>query len=325
MISKPDDVVAPKLNPALSKHITEIARSFNDTVDKFFKYQTRIEKLSNDMDYMTKEPEKNAYPTGTRPFRTPATDVELDAPVINAMERPITFSVTVKQGATRREAMVHLHHKMTLEIKRIQYEAALAHLEKLKPMITRKAYWESINSWKTEELDELGLQRGIRQLPNRDLAINRAEEAYTQIVDRILARKAREKADKEAKELEKKRMDDEMLKNGPADALRELISVGVKAEFKRKNTLSRAVRPLTMSELQQKKQSRSLRRRGRSRGVQPRLPRPAAPQPPRLQKTRNPGVRPGVQFWRTPHHPCHDRERKRPEIPERVGQRIGGA
>lgn len=140
VISKPDDVVAPKLNPALSKHITKIARSFNDTVDKFFKCQTRIEKLSNDMDYMTKEPDKNAFLTGTRPFRTPATDVELDAPVINAMERPITFSVTVKQGATRREAMVHLHHKMTLEIKRIQYDAALAHLEELKPM----------SSWKTE-------------------------------------------------------------------------------------------------------------------------------------------------------------------------------
>lgn len=30
-------------------------------------------------------------------------------------------------------------------------------------------------------------------------------------------------------------MDEEMLKDGPADALRELISVGVKAELKRKN------------------------------------------------------------------------------------------
>lgn len=149
----------------------------------------------------------------------------------NAIDKPISITFVVKHGATR-EAMVHLHHKKTLEIKRIHCEAAIAHLEELKPTITCKTYWESINSWKADELGELDLQRGIRQLPNRDLAINRAEEAYTAIVNRVQARKAREKADKESKEMEKNKLDEEMLKNGPADALRELISVGVRAELK---------------------------------------------------------------------------------------------
>lgn len=99
------------------------------------------------------------------------------------------------------------------------------------PLITRKAYWESINAWQADELAELALRRGIRQLPNRDLAIQRAEEAYTGVVNRVMVRTAKEKAEKEAKELDKNTIEEEMLKNGPADALRESISVGVKAEL----------------------------------------------------------------------------------------------
>lgn len=233
----PAVVVQDKLNPAFQKHIVKTARALNDTIDKFFKYQVRIESLENDIKHMEAS-EKHSYPTGTRPFRTPMSDVELDAPLQLAIDCAATVIIPVPQGATRREAMTAIHHAATIEIKKIQLEAAKSHIEEIRPTITRQHYWQNINSWKADEVDELGLQKGIQELPNKDLAIKKAEEAYTNIVTKLQARKAREKAEKEARDAEKRKADEELLKNGPADALRELISVGVKAELKKSNQKS---------------------------------------------------------------------------------------
>ena len=69
------------------------------------------------------ENNSSGYPSGTRPFKSSSSFAELDEPLKAALAAPVSLSLQIERGATRREAMLAIHRFCAKSLKSIDVEA----------------------------------------------------------------------------------------------------------------------------------------------------------------------------------------------------------
>ena len=169
------------------------------------------------------------YPAGTRPFRSPEDAFELDQPLDAAVGQETRVVITIPMGLSRRDAMQKVHHACALALKQFALEAAKARLVSLQPMCTRMAYFKSCNNFSQDNMDSLGLENGKIILPNQRLAVERAEDLYTKLVDKLRTKRVKEK--KIADDAKEKNVEN-LLKAKPEHVLEELLEAVVVKKMK---------------------------------------------------------------------------------------------
>ena len=184
-------ISATTLSPELLKHLQKVTNNFEKTLLKRFKTEGFIDDVEHDVAAMGGDP--CHYPAGTRPFRSPEDAFELDQPLDAAVGQETRVVITIPMGLSRRDAMQKVHHACALALKQFALEAAKARLVSLQPMCTRMAYFKSCNNFSQDNMDSLGLENGKIILPNQRLAVERAEDLYTKLVDKLRTKRVKEK------------------------------------------------------------------------------------------------------------------------------------
>ena len=147
--------------------------------------------------------DSHRYPPGMKPFKSATEKLTLDTVWDLARDNSYTVSIVVPQGTTRRQAMLHLHHRCSHVIKKLQSDADNEHLRLLEERTTRKAFFDAINLWRDEDLPHLGLEDGSISKPNLAKIRETAEKTYTETIIKV-RESARDEQDREKRGRRKK-------------------------------------------------------------------------------------------------------------------------
>eukprot|EP00959_Pyramimonas_sp_CCMP1952_P011743 247171-Pyramimonas_sp.AAC.1 len=212
------------------------------TTEKTFKkVEAEITVLSENMHTV----ESHRYPPGVRPFKSPSEIRELDDQWNASKNQAFEIRIPVAMGMSRRCVLALVHHEWTRISKSVYSEAVQDHLEALKPLTSKKAFYETckVNSTDGAEediamdeasrraLSSLVLDEPDRPRPNELLVRRRAEVLYTEVHDKII--KLLEEEDKQKKEQkeQQRKQDEEDAKAKPADILKSIIGREVDAKI----------------------------------------------------------------------------------------------
>ena len=147
------------------------------------------------------------YPVGIRPFKSPLEKVELGKPWVRSMVSEVEFRVVLRQGISRRDAMALIHHSSAVIFREISYGVVKDQCQSLQPLVTRDAYFNALKGYVPMIPDSLDLEEPPRPaFPSRK-AMEVAERLYAKIVDRIRARKQKEKYLKEQEDKAKRKLE----------------------------------------------------------------------------------------------------------------------
>ena len=93
--------------------------------------------------------------------------------------------------------MALIHHASAVIFREINCEAVRDHVQHLQPMVTREAYFQSLKEYAPVIPDSLDLEEPPRPPFNLRKAMEMSEKLYAKNVDRIRAKKQKEKYLKE--------------------------------------------------------------------------------------------------------------------------------
>lgn len=193
-----DTEIEKEINPQLKKHIHKVSRKFEDNLEKWGKAKLRVERDQEDLKVL--ESGEFRYPQGMRPFKSPVESAGLDDPWGETSAGDIEFKVTIPQNKTRREAMQLVHHASAVFMRKRMFEANSVYLQHLNTKITKTAFMEGINSWEQPQDPDLGLEEGLKPVPNATAVADAALKAYTDIITKFRKKSAEdEKLKKEKK------------------------------------------------------------------------------------------------------------------------------
>lgn len=136
---------------------------------------------------------------GTRPFRSPAEQAELDEP-------PKVSS----QTEWLVQAIHLIHHALTVFVKQCYLESAYDAVERTRSGIEKKAWYSKVEDlWeeasKRDDVSELGLEQPMFKEMNRELFLQKAEERYGRVIRHVY------KDEKARKDEKTKRAEDEKI------------------------------------------------------------------------------------------------------------------
>ena len=86
-------------------------------------------------------PGERRYPSGCKPWGTPAEYSELDGVWSVASGTVCNFIVGISSDTPRRDAMAMVHHQFTLMHKQLFLEALQEHIACLRPLVTKQAFF----------------------------------------------------------------------------------------------------------------------------------------------------------------------------------------
>jgi len=234
-----DDVrpIKSTLPEDVRKHLMRVARSFQEDVIKYQRGVAHSEKLEREIKAMlvvdNEGTTRRHYPPGSRPFRCSSVQAEMDSVVKYCATQDDVFTVKLEKGISRRDACERIHHEWSMFTKKCLQEAAVEHVEVLRPRISHSHYIALCNAWQptlpgggqVDGLDNPRYRSTIDGVQARELA----EMNYTRIVDRI--RSDREKQVREQAEVAKREAEarEEVLKSSPSNLLVSLIDSRIRA------------------------------------------------------------------------------------------------
>jgi hypothetical protein len=123
------------------KHLPVVGTPFEKHGKKFVRASGQLEGAIRDVKYMEDgAPGKRRYPSGCKPWGTPAEYSELDGVWSVASGTVCNFTGGIPSDTSRRDAMAMVHHQFTLMQKEIFLEALQEHIPSLKPLVTKQAF-----------------------------------------------------------------------------------------------------------------------------------------------------------------------------------------
>ena len=228
-VSKPNQ--SNKVPEEIKQCITRHMKKASDKIQKSIRASKRLDLAKADLETMT---ESGRYPPGTRPFKSQAGLPELDEMLAECTENDFTFSVTVPQGSSRREALAIMHHAFTRETKRINTAALTERVEKEKAMVKRSQILEECHAVVAKQLqiDKLGLDDPVQQSNAEEAIQCFMEGEYGKMIQEI---RKKEQRTKEAAEKQKAAEEKEKLKilqSHPSTLMKDALESIVDAKFK---------------------------------------------------------------------------------------------
>lgn len=184
-VLKPPVVEAKELQSSASRHYTKVARRFEENIVKFQKTERNLKQVRADISEMREGGDRFRYPAGTRPWTPPGDAVQLDQPWLQTVQGDFVVGVTVPRGSTRREVLQRLHHCHEMTRKDVHAEALCDHVNFMRPLTTRSAFFRACADFKDAELEALDLEHGRQVTANGKLALKKCEDLYTSIIDKI--------------------------------------------------------------------------------------------------------------------------------------------
>ena len=178
------------LSDEVVKHLSAVGTQFEKHVKKFVRASGQLEGAISDVQYMEDGlPGERRYPSGCKPWGTPAEYSELDGIWSAAAGSVCNFTVSIPSDTSRRDAMAMVHHQFTLMHKKIFLEALHEHIASLKPLVTKQAFFDRAGDIKFDIPPSLGLEDAVTKVPDTKLIYSRAEALYTKIVERARNKK----------------------------------------------------------------------------------------------------------------------------------------
>ena len=163
---------------------------FEKRVKKFVRASGQLEGAISDVQCMEDGlPGERRYPSGCKPWGTPAEYSDLDGIWSAAAGSVCNFTVSIPSDTSRRDAMAMVHHQFTLMHKKIFLEALHEHIASLKPLVTKQAFFDRAGDIKFDIPPSLGLEDAVTKVPDTKLIYSRAEALYTKIVERARNKK----------------------------------------------------------------------------------------------------------------------------------------
>ena len=123
------------------------------------------------------------YPAGTRPFKSPLEQHELDEEWSKTKEEPFTFQVQIEKGASRRRAMQKIHRGAAEALRSIDVENIKTHNEALSKKVSKVAFVETCASFCKDpgEEDNTCMALGIDAPKRKAIDMKAVEEfVYSQ-------------------------------------------------------------------------------------------------------------------------------------------------
>jgi len=222
------------LSDEVVRHLSVVGTQFEKNVKKFVRASGQLDGAISDVKYMEDgAPGERRYPSGCKPWGTPAEYSELDGVWSAALGTVCNFTVSIPSDTSRRDAMAMVHHQFTLMHKKIFLEALQEHIASLKPLVTKQAFFDRAGDIKFDIPPSLGLEDGVRKVPDTKLIYSKAEALYTKIVERARTKKQLEMKQK-LDALAKKRKDETLLEGTQPDkVLGELVDLAIERRVKR--------------------------------------------------------------------------------------------
>ena len=197
----PEPRVDDKLEPATVAHLKKTSRDFGKTINKYIFAASMERKMDERIEVMSGDGYR--YPPGVKPFGVPVELLELASPLEEAVDGEYTLSVTVPRGATRKDMMRAIHHRVALFNANMYKRAYQERAQTLRPATSHDQYLLACNSQDAgnDEVDLLGLDAPLAiKRPNAAKAREYAEHQYA-----LIMKKLKEKLRKQDEKTRRKR------------------------------------------------------------------------------------------------------------------------
>ena len=119
-------------------------------------------------------------------------------------ESDYNVTICVPKGSSRREALQWLHYGLEIARKDIHAEALADHVKCLKTLTIQSSFVKACAEFRSESLEDLNLENGKHFTANGKLALNKCEDLYAGVIDKVRKRHQQEKQSVEEKEIIKK-------------------------------------------------------------------------------------------------------------------------
>jgi hypothetical protein len=226
-VETPPVIEAKALDGSASKHYVKVARKFEENVLRYQNSDRNLRQVRADIDEMKNSSVRFRYPPGTRPWTSHGDGVQLDQLWIPSKEEDYVVSIVVPKGSTRREVLQQLHHCHEMSRKDVHAEALCEHVNLLKPLTTRSAFFRACAEFKRDELEDLDLAHGRQVTANGKLALKKCEDLYSSVIDRIRAKRTSDKKSEEDKARIEKEKEEVLKKLDPKAALQGMVQAAV--------------------------------------------------------------------------------------------------
>lgn len=230
----PSSVLQKKLAVHLDKSIKKTGLRFKDNVHKYVNMKVTVKKARRDLEILKdRTAGKSRYPAGTKPWRSPLQLVELDEVMPECLEEDHKVIFTIPRDTRLRDAMLHVHHGMTVFTKDLLLGSLEKHWLGLKAKTTRQFLWESCRAACADspDLENLGFENP--KLPEPDPAVlnKKIEEIYATVVQEVRGEVTCKIKNVEEKQKRDKELKEAAANESPSTMLEALVSAIVKAEI----------------------------------------------------------------------------------------------
>ena len=129
----------PKIPKEVDENLGKLSSRYETLIRKFLRSQAMNEKLGKMLSGFDDEVKHSRYPPGVRPFKNSSQMSEMDELWTPCENQPVVVSITVSQGATRREALQCVHWLAAKHSTAVEVDLWAAHLENTKKAASKCA------------------------------------------------------------------------------------------------------------------------------------------------------------------------------------------
>eukprot|EP00933_Yihiella_yeosuensis_P028034 TRINITY_DN21840_c0_g1_i1.p1 TRINITY_DN21840_c0_g1~~TRINITY_DN21840_c0_g1_i1.p1 ORF type:complete len:305 (+),score=76.91 TRINITY_DN21840_c0_g1_i1:48-917(+) len=197
--------IPEEMKKAIDKHM----KKAQDRISKVINSKKRLSKENEQYEIMQEE---GRYPAGVRPFRSAQELAELDDRYDNSDQNDYQFTITIKRGTSRREALAQLHHSISKEIKGVNIQALQARINSEATTFTKQHILDTCKA-RIEEVaavDKLDLDDPKEAVGLKERIHEKLEEEYKKMIDDIRSSEKKQQEKEERKKSNEEKDKDEV-------------------------------------------------------------------------------------------------------------------
>jgi len=203
-----------KLPDIVSRAIGKAANKYEEDVVRYMRGLKRQEKANACMNIFTSSNERDRYPPGFRPFASPEKQVELDTVFDKASLADWNLVICIPAGSTMREALRYVHWEHAKFRAQIEASASKVYLDTAEGKAEKDNFLKQCRLIVEEATKETNDVPGIESIPKynvqEDLLRDEMERVYNRTIEKV-PNDQKKREEKEAKAVEKARLDAEKL------------------------------------------------------------------------------------------------------------------
>ena len=220
--------------PELDKEILKCTRQFKDDVLKLVRAKKRLAKLHGDANVFSGD--DSSYPKSHSAFKSQVSFAELDNAVNDAAMSPVSITIEIPQGTTRREAMRKVHRQCAVFQNAMQLEAQLDHVAACEPSAEAKILEGLVlkvleEASKPSHAESLGLPRPLSATVDKSVVDARVQHLYAKVFETVNKKLSIDAAATEQSHSSAMDAESALINQKPADLLTELVAAQVDAKM----------------------------------------------------------------------------------------------